>query len=57
MRKSQEENVMENKNCKAGMKIRTDLALEVRESLPGDGGEVEGVRVQEWEELDALYDE
>ena len=54
MRKSQEENVMENKNCKAGMKIRTDLALEVRESLPGDGGEVEGVLVQEWKELDGL---
>ena len=45
---------MDNTKCKAGMKIRTDLALEVRESLPGDGGEVEGVLVREWEELDGL---
>ena len=29
-------------------KIRTDLALEARESFPGDGGEIRGVELQEW---------
>lgn len=28
--------------------IRTDLALEEKESFPGDGGEVAGVSLQEW---------
>lgn len=28
--------------------IRTDLALEARESFPGDGGEIHGVEVREW---------
>lgn len=30
--------------------VRTDLALEERESFPGDGGEVEGVSLREWME-------
>lgn len=30
--------------------VRTDLALEQRESFPGDGGEVSGVSVREWHE-------
>lgn len=28
--------------------VRTDLALEARESFPGDGGEIAGVEVKEW---------
>ena len=45
---------------KAGMKVeeyrkdhfrvRTDLAVEERESFPGDGGEISGVELREWEE-------
>lgn len=30
--------------------IRTDLALEERESFPGDGGEISGVSLREWHE-------
>lgn len=30
--------------------VRTDLALEERESFPGDGGEVSGVELREWEQ-------
>lgn len=30
------------------LEVRTDLALEARESCPGDGGEVEGVAVNVW---------
>lgn len=30
--------------------VRTDLALEQRESFPGDGGEVSGVSLREWHE-------
>lgn len=28
--------------------VRTDLALEARESFPGDGGEISGVSLREW---------
>lgn len=30
--------------------IRTDLALEEKESYPGDGGEIRGVSLREWED-------
>lgn len=30
--------------------VRTDLALEERESYPGDGGEISGVSLREWHE-------
>lgn len=30
--------------------LRTDLALEERESFPGDGGEISGVSLREWKE-------
>lgn len=30
--------------------VRTDLALEQRESFPGDGGEITGVSLREWHE-------
>lgn len=30
--------------------VRTDLALEERESFPGDGGEISGVELREWEQ-------
>ncbi len=30
--------------------VRTDLALEERESFPGDGGEISGVSLREWRE-------
>lgn len=33
--------------------VRTDLALEERESFPGDGGEVAGVELSEWEKKEA----
>ncbi|MDD3252482.1 MAG: GPR endopeptidase [Lachnospiraceae bacterium] len=33
---------------KSNFEIRTDLALEERESFPGDGGEVSGVSLREW---------
>ena len=33
--------------------IRTDLALEEKESFPGDGGEIPGVKLKEWEEKKA----
>ena len=29
--------------------IYTDLAVEERESFPGDGGEIPGVSLREWE--------
>ena len=32
-----------------GFEVRTDLALEERESFKGDGGEVSGVALREWE--------
>lgn len=31
------------------LNVRTDLALEARESFPGDGGEIAGVEVREWD--------
>lgn len=31
-----------------GFEVRTDLALEERESFKGDGGEVSGVALREW---------
>ncbi|NBH33189.1 GPR endopeptidase [Clostridiaceae bacterium] len=35
---------------KPDFEVRTDLALEERESFPGDGGEVSGVSLREWQE-------
>lgn len=35
---------------KAEFEVRTDLALEERESFPGDGGEIAGVSLREWME-------
>lgn len=35
---------------KASFEVRTDLALEEKESFPGDGGEISGVALKEWEE-------
>ncbi|MDO4267623.1 MAG: GPR endopeptidase [Eubacteriales bacterium] len=35
---------------KPDFEIRTDLALEERESFPGDGGEIRGVSLREWRE-------
>lgn len=32
--------------------VRTDLAVEERESFPGDGGEISGVELREWKEKD-----
>ena len=29
--------------------VRTDLALEEKESFPGDAGEIRGVSLREWE--------
>lgn len=34
-------------------RVRTDLAVEERESFPGDGGEISGVELREWEEVEA----
>lgn len=34
---------------KSRMDVRTDLAVEERESFPGDGGEISGVALREWE--------
>lgn len=31
-------------------RVRTDLAVEEKESFPGDGGEISGVELREWEE-------
>ncbi len=28
--------------------VRTDLAVEEKESFPGDGGEISGVSLREW---------
>lgn len=39
--------MMEDKRWKQ-LEMRTDLALEARESFPGDGGEIAGVEVTEW---------
>lgn len=33
--------------------VRTDLAVEERESFPGDGGEIPGVSLREWTEEDS----
>jgi len=33
---------------KTNFEIRTDLALEEKESFPGDGGEIKGVSLREW---------
>lgn len=41
---------MENKNR---FEVRTDLAVEEKESFPGDGGEISGVELNEWEATDA----
>lgn len=35
---------------KSHFTVRTDLAVEERESFPGDGGEISGVEVREWNE-------
>lgn len=35
-------------NEKVNFEIRTDLALEEKESFPGDGGEIKGVSLREW---------
>lgn len=37
-------------NRRSRFEVRTDLALEERESFPGDGGEISGVELREWEE-------
>ena len=34
---------------KPDFEVRTDLALEERESFPGDGGEIAGVSLREWQ--------
>ena len=33
---------------KREFQVRTDLALEQRECVPGDGGEISGVSLREW---------
>ncbi len=38
-----------NRNKKP-FEIRTDLAVEEKESFPGDGGEISGVSLREWTE-------
>ena len=40
---------MQKDDIKKRSEVRTDLALEVKESYPGDGGEIEGVELREWE--------
>ncbi len=35
---------------KPDFEVRTDLALEEKESFPGDGGEIAGVALREWQE-------
>lgn len=40
-------------NKKNRFEVRTDLALEERESFPGDGGEISGVELNEWEEKES----
>ncbi len=37
---------------KPDFEVRTDLAVEERESFPGDGGEISGVSLREWQEQD-----
>ena len=37
-----------NTGVQGGFDIRTDLALEQRESFEGDGGEISGVKLKEW---------
>ncbi len=37
---------------KPDFEVRTDLALEERESFPGDQGEISGVSLREWQEED-----
>ena len=32
-----------------GVELRTDLALEEKERFPGDGGEINGVSLREWQ--------
>ncbi len=34
----------------SSFEIRTDLAVEEKESYPGDGGEIQGVSLREWED-------
>ncbi len=38
---------------KPDFEVRTDLAVEEKESFPGDGGEIAGVALREWEEADS----
>lgn len=38
---------------KPDFEVRTDLAVEERESFPGDGGEIAGVSLREWHEEDS----
>ena len=35
--------------------IRTDLALEEKESFPGDGGEIHGVSLKEWQDKEGNF--
>lgn len=44
------ERVVMEANGEKGFLVRTDLALEEKESFPGDGGEIPGVVLREWEE-------
>ena len=37
-----------NTAAQGGFEVRTDLALEQKESFDGDGGEISGVKLKEW---------
>ena len=37
-----------NTAAQGGFEVRTDLALEQKESFEGDGGEISGVKLKEW---------
>lgn len=44
----QENEAVKTVSTAGGFDIRTDLALEQKESFEGDGGEISGVRLKEW---------
>lgn len=53
IKKEPAEKNMMGKKEQGEFEVRTDLALEERESFPGDGGEIAGVSLREWMEKES----
>lgn len=49
-RKMRKKGVWQNRQKQEGLELRTDLALEEKERFQGNGGEVRGVSLREWDD-------